>query len=58
MVPMGSEAVTSGQVPSNSNISGNVLHGVDSIDSITDSMHGGLQIMRGIESEETGKIHT
>ena len=43
MVPLGNEIVTSGQVPSEGNISGNVLPSIDSIFSLTHAMNGRLK---------------
>ena len=43
MVPLGNEVVTSGQVPSEGDISGNVLPSIDSIFGLTHAMNGRLK---------------
>lgn len=47
VLPVGEEPVAFGKIPGDSHISGDILSGVNSEVGGADSMHGGLEMMRG-----------
>lgn len=52
VLPVGNERITSGQIPTDGHISGNVFSGIDGEISGAHSVHSGLKVVREVINKE------